>query len=305
MTAFENELFASYQVRKTKKQKSAFRRFLMSRYAGGREEPGGNFGGVNVVFGDPDAAKIIFTAHYDTCARMPFPNFITPKNMLLTLLYGVLIAIPMLVLVIAVTAAGAALELSFPVVYFCELAVIFGFLYLMLAGPANKNTANDNTSGVVMLCRLLERLSPEVREKCAFVFFDNEELGLQGSAHFRKMHKSATENTLLVNFDCVSDGDHIMLILPKRARHLEERFSQAFASRPGKDVTVERAERTHYPSDQAKFPMGVGVAALKKSKIFGYYLDRIHTKRDTAWDEENLSLLLDGAAALAEKTASE
>ena len=39
------------------------------------------------VLGDPETAKVVFSAHYDTCARLPFPNFIAPKNLLVTLGY--------------------------------------------------------------------------------------------------------------------------------------------------------------------------------------------------------------------------
>ena len=53
-----------------------------------------------------------------------------------------------------------------------------------------------------------------------------------------------------------------------------------------------------YPSDQAAFAHGVGVCALKKSKIFGWYMDRIHTRRDTVLDEGNIDLLRAGAVRL-------
>jgi len=53
-----------------------------------------------------------------------------------------------------------------------------------------------------------------------------------------------------------------------------------------------------YPSDQANFPVGVGVAALKTSKSGILYMDRIHTKRDTVCREENIEFLRDGAVRL-------
>ena len=53
-----------------------------------------------------------------------------------------------------------------------------------------------------------------------------------------------------------------------------------------------------YPSDQAKFRRGVGVCALKKSPVCGYYMDKIHTRRDTVLDEENVALLCSGTVRL-------
>ena len=40
-----------------------------------------------------------------------------------------------------------------------------------------------------------------------------------------------------------------------------------------------------YPSDQAKFVRGMGVAALKKTKSGLLYMDRIHTGRETVYME--------------------
>ena len=43
----------------------------------------------------------------------------------------------------------------------------------------------------------------------------------------------------------------------------------------------------------------MGIAALKKAPVIGYYMDRIHTRRDTVLEEKNIQLLRDGAVALA------
>ena len=45
-----------------------------------------------------------------------------------------------------------------------------------------------------------------------------------------------------------------------------------------------------YPSDQANFPWGVGICALRKGKA-GLYLSRIHTRRDTVLEETNVNIL--------------
>ena len=52
-----------------------------------------------------------------------------------------------------------------------------------------------------------------------------------------------------------------------------------------------------YPSDQRKFPLGVGVAAMHKS-WFGYWMGRIHTARDTVFMPENIELLRQGALSI-------
>ena len=43
----------------------------------------------------------------------------------------------------------------------------------------------------------------------------------------------------------------------------------------------------------------VGVAALKKGRFVGLYLDRIHTKNDTVFDEDNIRVLTECGIKLA------
>ena len=88
MQTVSREVLARWQVRKTKKQKRAFEAFLLrtlreAGYADARaEECGALLKSRNLIVGNPDTAKVIFTAHYDTCAVLPVPNYITPTNLL-------------------------------------------------------------------------------------------------------------------------------------------------------------------------------------------------------------------------------
>ena len=84
----------------------------------------------------------------------------------------------------------------------------------------------------------------------------------------------------------------------KREEDVLSALEQSFPAAGEKTCQVVRSFG-FYPSDQAKFRRGVGVCALKKSPVFGYYMDRIHTKRDTVLMEENIQLLRDGAVVLA------
>ena len=75
-------IFDQFEVRKSKKQKAAFRAWageLAAQCGYTAKEEKGSLGAVNLVMGDAENAKVVFTAHYDTCAVLPFPNFITPK----------------------------------------------------------------------------------------------------------------------------------------------------------------------------------------------------------------------------------
>lgn len=53
----------------------------------------------------------------------------------------------------------------------------------------------------------------------------------------------------------------------------------------------EPLEKVYYPSDHAGFHTALAVAALKQKPCIGYYMDRIHTNKDTVFDEANIQLL--------------
>jgi len=168
------------------------------------------------------------------------------------------------------------------------------FMLKLLAGPANKHTANDNTSGVIVLCELMQTLSAQQKQQVAFVFFDHEETGLLGSSLFHKRFKKIMDEKLLINFDCVSDGDHMMVSASKAAREKHgDQLKAAFLPTDEKSVLFTRSERTYYPSDQVGFKKAVAVASLKHKRFLGYYMDRIHTSRDTEFDTHNITMLCD------------
>jgi len=299
MTELSKDILARFQVRKTKAQKTAFIERMQAAYPELTVETGGFCKPRNLVIGNIETAQVVFTAHYDTCARLPFPNFITPLNIPLYLLYQLLIAAPVVALMFLAMYFGSIWSGTFLVGYVAMWLVFAAFMWMMLGGPANPHTVNDNTSGVLTLCEILAAMTPEEREKAAFVFFDLEEAGMFGSSRFAQVHKKVMKDKLLVNFDCVSDGDHILVIHSKKARlRWENVICEAFGPVPDKEVRIERASRAIYPSDQSQFPCGVGVAALNRKKGIGLYMDKIHTKRDTVLDERNILYLRDAARRL-------
>ncbi len=300
MTDLSREILENWQVRKTKKQKLAFIEFLRGRLPELRVEEGGVFHCRNLVLGDPETAKVVFSAHYDTCARLPFPNFIAPKNLLVTLGYTLLIMLPFLVLIFALELLLGRLGAPFGVMTLLSMAVGFGLMfYMFMGGRPNPHTVNDNTSGVLTLIELYALLTPEERAECALVFFDHEENGLLGSSFFASRHRKLMRDKLLLNFDCVSDGDELMLVQSGRARRLYgAALAEAFPETPGKRILLERSSLAFYPSDQANFRCGVAAAALKRKPLVGLYLDRIHTPKDTVMQEENLHILAEGSRRL-------
>lgn len=302
MTEQSQKILDEMQVRKSRKQKEAFRAWLCRELEAAGYTPiiQKGFAARNVVVGSPETAKVLLTAHYDTQAVLPVPNFITPRNPFFFVLYQIFIVVPLFL------AVGVAEGLIFAFVpesaawWLAPLACLglcIFFIWWVLDGKANKHTANDNTSGVLLLLETALALPPEHRDRVCFVFFDNEEKGMLGSAAFAKRHKQVKKNAVVLNFDCVGDGDSIQFFPQEKLKKdtaALERLEAAFLPAGGKDVQVVRSF-SMYPSDNASFKKGAGVCALKHKPIIGYYMDRIHTSKDTFLDEANIELLREGA----------
>lgn len=299
MTPLSNEILVNYQVRKTRKQKSAFIHLIKQHFPDLKIQEGGFPKCRNLILGDIDTAKVVLTAHYDTCAQLPFPNFIMPKNPLVSILYSVLLVLPLFAGVFLLNLVLNFFTADWLVHYWLSLAAYFGFLILLIAGPANKHTVNDNTSGIVVLCELAKALEPALQKKVAFVFFDHEETGLIGSSYFRSKYKRKMADKLLINFDCVSDGDHILVSANKAARkQYAALLKSAFQPSEEKSILFANAEKVYYPSDQIGFKKSVAVAALKHKKRIGYYMNRIHTSKDTVFEKENIKLICESVLEL-------
>ena len=303
MNSLIKTILDKYQVRKSYKDKSRFIELLTEYFNNNNikydiEEYNDFFKTRNIVVGDINEADTVFTAHYDTCARMIFPNFITPKNLFIYAVYSIILAFFLIL---------TALVVKFALLIFTKSDIIgnIGYfltilldLYLMMFGFKNKHTVNDNTSGVVTLLNIMDKLSSEEINKSAFVFFDNEEIGLVGAFKFKNKHKDIIDNKVIINFDCVSDGDNMLFVTKELTMHSDiykkmQNIIERVKHKYNKGVLLENSKNTFYPSDQMVFKNAIGVAGLKKNKILGYYLDKIHTNKDIVFKKENIDLLTD------------
>ncbi len=302
-----DQILENHQIRKTNKEKTAFIHYLKDRLARSGYDPEtdikveekwkGIFRTRNIVVGDPEKARVLLTAHYDTCALLPFPNLMAPTSPLLFILYQLFVVVAILA-VAMVPAVIAALFTDNPMIiyYVFELALIL-FLFQVMFGFKNRRTANDNTSGVITITRFLESLPEEHREKVCVIYFDNEEKGLFGSMHFAEKHKDVAKHTLMINLDCVGDGETIVSLAKKEAMDHElyplyaEVMDQNSAHFDG-NIQCRKMLPMMFPSDQSNFKKGIGVCALNASPL-GMYCARIHTPKDTVCREENVKALAD------------
>lgn len=293
------DVLDQFPIRKTWQQKQAFREVVMSyaREQGYRVQvQRGKRSVRNLIMGDPERAQYLITAHYDTPSSIGLPNLIVPNNPVAYFLIQFFLVCIMLAVSVGIALAVYGLthmpKLGLLTWYFAY----FGLLVLMLFGPANPNNANDNTSGVVTVLEILHSMPENLRDKVCFVLFDLEERGLVGSAVYRKRYKAATEKQIVLNLDCVGDGDVIQLTPVKKARSNSQLLQglEAICGSVGKgnkELRLRAKGFTAGSSDHKNFPNGVGFMALRYKKGIGLYCGRIHTWRDTVLEYTNVNIL--------------
>jgi len=300
MHQYSDEIIENYMVRKSKKQKRRFIERVEEML--GKEgyqvdiEKGGILASKNIVVGDVKKAKVIMTAHYDTCALCPFPNIVTPRNILAYVIYQFFLIFLFFAVSLVIGLSVAFITGNTEIGKIVTILSIIGLCVQIMIGFPNKNTYNDNTSGVVTLIEIAMKLPEEYREKLAFVFFDNEELGLVGSRVFYKKHHREIKDKLVINLDCVSDGDHMLVIANRSARKDQEiygKLKEILSSTDEKEVRHVTSGTTFYPSDQMHFKKSIAISGMRKAPIIGYYVARLHTPFDTKFDKRNISLLKD------------
>lgn len=298
------DLLDNYQVRKSFRQKQVFIKWLenhANEYNYKLEEQHYKKGrGRNLIIGNPETAEIILTAHYDTPPNALFPVATIVGNIPAYILSQVFIFLPIIAILYLLQIGIGLMFQDFspwnemvPFLWFeislLTLVLLMLWSLQMMMGFANKKNANDNTSGVAVLVSLLEDLSHSQRHKVCFVFFDEEEKGLEGSKFFKKFYSKETRFKPLINFDCVAHGNHLMFITKKEFR--ESKFNEFLIEASKDKALIKEAKKYVYPSDQLIFKNSVGVAALHKIPVLGYYLSRLHSRFDSEFNELNIETL--------------
>lgn len=298
-----------FPVRSSAEQKRAFRTWAL-----GEAEQNGFAqakavhaeGHENLVFGHPDTARVIFTAHYDTPRRALLPNLMLVTNRVLFWAYHLGTVLAMLAVSIGTAfAVKSFLNLDWHdlpsrlLVLAVYLAVYYALFVLLLRGPANKRNRNDNTSGTAAVMELMRRNGE--KDGTAYILFDDEEKGKKGSRAFARANPAVKENALIVNLDCVGNGDTFIFSPSKKAEGnpLYQRLSEA-AGRAGLDARFFPAGKAQMNSDHKSFDQGVGVCACSYQPKIGYYTGRIHTSGDTVAEPENIERLADALSRFLE-----
>ncbi len=291
LNTIKDIIISEYGVRFFPKQKKRFREYIIEEMK--KLGWDSNIIKGNIVIGDVKKADYIFTAHYDTPGKIPayirffFKLFGNTSFILLFLVMLILyIAYVTIIAIIINSYAIGKILIYLPII----------FIYFGLFIP-NKNNYTDNTSGVLTLLNLAQEISIKNidKDKVAFVFFNNEEWGLLGSAEMKKHWKENKINLSgkrIINFDCVGNGDTILITHGKNdklAKAIKEKLETC------NTYNVKTFRYKILPlSDDFNFrdKNAAGIIFCKKAKIgTGFYIPDVHSSKDVILDLNNIELL--------------
>jgi len=283
-------IISKYGIRFFPKQKKKFREYVKEEMKNLGWDSNTIKG--NIVVGDVDKAEYVFTAHYDTPGKIP------AYIRLLFRLFGntsfVLLPLAILILYIVYVTIIAVIIDSYAIgKILINLPIIL--IYFGLFIP-NKNNYTDNTSGVLTLINIAHEISIHNlgKEKIAFIYFNNEEWGLLGSAEMKKYmrkNKISIEGKKIINFDCVGNGDEILITHGKNDKFAKEIQNELKRSTK---YSVERFKYKGVPlSDDFTFSKigAISIILCKKSIFGGYYIPDIHCNKDITLDLNNIDFL--------------
>ena len=309
MSDFAERITREFPVRRKPEEKERFRLFLVGalREMGYHaelqtKETALQLGGrvTNVVAGDPETAKLLLIAHYDTPLRPLLPPLIAPTRPVSGFFYMALTPVCVLlgsfVVSMGVGFALKAPQLPLPLFLLLLLAAL---VYLRF-GPSETRNLNDNTSGVAALLETASALTPRYRGEVAFAFLDGGFGGMSGAKGFRARYPSAKEKTV-INVNCVAQGSELLILPSKYSRwngEVLDAMLESFENGENTDVFLKTDGLTYYPSDNRAFRYSFTICACDKVAGFGRL---IQPRKAKNLDSEMLSLLKDGLCKLIAK----
>lgn len=299
MKDYLNKINNEYPIRRTKKQKNEFINYVKNQFEIVNVDQINQH--KNIIIGNFDNAKIILTAHYDTPAKSLFPNLVIPRCFILNLIYQLFfIGIFFGISCLASFILKYMFNLTYEVWYFLFLSMYFVLFFIATMTFTNKHNFNDNTSGVATV---LEIIKTTQKNDICVVLFDNEEKGLLGSKAFNKKYKNIVDEKLIINFDCVGNGNNILVACKKEAMNNQylALLKECVVSNNKYNVMYFDSKKIFGSTDYKNFKQSISFMAYNKNKIIGYYTSRIHTSKDTVVDSENIKFLTDNIIKVFEK----
>jgi len=300
LATFAEILFQKHPTRMFKREKGKFLEYCKTEFENlGYEviiKADQNLLGLtssNLVAGKPDA-DILFTAHYDTPARN---GVLLSFNRIFGMLIGGVVFLIPLILLLSLTnrfAYELATVAWWPDLLPFNLRQIIDFLInvwlISLFIVKNPRNRNDNTSGVIGVYKMAQLIAenPELKNRCAFILFDHEEIlpGLLGSRAFAKWRKKNHPDKVdgvVINFDCIGVGE-LLTVMTKKEHDGWHKIAEHMQSEGFNAKKIKSGLGLAGNSDHSPFPKGVSLLFQRRSLFKALYIPNIHSGKDKVCD---------------------
>lgn len=265
MNELSKKIMSELKPRSFKKQKEEFIEHLTNKYeCTFQQNKSGSIR--NVVIGDINTAKVIYTTNYDT------PKFTQTNSSPFSenkLLFGLNVSTKVFIILFILFIPFYIYTMRGN---YSMYTWMIGFVPLLIISDHQAKYIT-NTSGVVALIELIDRMSEEEKKNCAFVFFDCKEYYRTGSKAFYKEYKEQLENKFVINLDGVGYGENILLTYKKENQEEIEKLNHYFDNSDDFNLIKKEKFRRYY-SDHLSFKKSVCVSTASHMKFFGNFINK-------------------------------
>lgn len=299
----------NYMIRRKENRKEEFRRYLLKQmnnlgYALIEEKGNINKGLKKINYTnmttDNEDFKLVLMAHYDTAYTStmlsvinffdklnPFFKFEARTSTIKAVPF-VMIYISLLFFICFIVERFLGNQVANNC-FFILMATVITISVLEYYIRDNKKNANDNTSGVLALLDIADKLSKsKYKNDVLFIFTDNEERGLIGAKGIYKHKKNQFYNKPIINLDCIGNGDTLIISYGKE-EDLKDKFNISLLNdlaKEFKNINIDILKLQDYTrSDQKAFidSNAISIGIYKKYR-YVYDLPNIHTNKDDKID---------------------
>jgi len=246
--------------------------------------------------------EVILLAHYDTPTQMPF------WIEWLYRIFGHTRQIPMIIALIFLLQLpnwlGDFLSSRYPQFSSIDtscvgafyILLIFSFIPFLIPNPHNRE---DNTSGVIGLMALADRLKDrtKLKDRVQFAFLDNEELGLLGSGALKSwwdQQGNSYQHAVIISLDCIARG-RVPLIVHHGQNQLAGRLLPHLQTYLPDARTIDMGIIPLSDNYTFRQQGAIDITCADPAIIpGGYVVPRIHIRQDNDLNPERLAACVDG-----------
>ena len=298
--------------RVTPKQKEKFLAFVVRELSELNYETkalrgeGRNKNTMNLIVGDLVKATTVFATYYDTPTKLFWSNTkyyplngsqTVKKSLVATYLVPVIFlflsAVPILFVFLNPTLGGD---------FHMPLLVVVVAISLMVSsyfsrGIANKVNFNRNTSGVLTLLEVANKIPAVQRKNVAFVFYDKGTSDNAGAKMMQQLLPTTLDKRQFIVVDCVAMGDNIGIGYRENCRKEAKKLADVYKGSK-KVMTVEMDEKRLIYTGSFFLPKCI-VVCTGDEEDKDIVVSKTSTKNDYDWQPENIveisDLLIDYA----------